>query len=74
MVTLQNDTRVKACLFKCQISKLFSHRGHRESRDIRAENGKEFDPVYSKQILQVLAFFFYFLNPNLSVKIGDAPK
>jgi len=74
MVTLQNNLLVKTYLFKCQISKLFSHRGHREPRDIRAENGKEFDPVYSKQILQVLAFFFYFLNPNRSVKIGDAPK
>jgi hypothetical protein len=28
--------------------KLFSHRGHREHRDMEAENGKEFDPAPSK--------------------------
>jgi hypothetical protein len=34
---------------------------------MEAENGKEFDAAPSKQILQVLAFSFYFSNSNLSV-------
>jgi hypothetical protein len=43
-----------------QDSKLFSHRGHREHRDMEAENGKEFDPAASKQIPQTFAFSFWF--------------
>jgi len=49
------------------ILKLFSHRGHREHRDMEAENGKEFNPVPSKQIPQAFSFFFWFLNGNPSV-------
>ncbi len=47
--------------------KLFSHRGRREHRDIRTENGKEVNPAPVKQIPQVLAFSFCFLNLNSSV-------
>ena len=34
---------------------------------MEAENGKEFDPVPSKQIPQAFAFSFWFLNVNPSV-------
>jgi len=47
--------------------KLFSHRGHREHRDMEAENGKEFDPALGKQDPQAFAFSFSFLNVNPSV-------
>jgi hypothetical protein len=48
------------------ILKLFSHRGHREHRDMEAENGREFDPAPSKQVPQAFAFSFWFLNVNPS--------
>jgi hypothetical protein len=47
--------------------KLFSHRGHREHRDMEAENGKEFDSAPSKQVPQAFDFSFWFLNVNPSV-------
>ena len=54
---------------KVFILKLFSHRGHREHRDMEAEIGKEFDAAPSKQIPQAFAFSFsfWFLNVNPSV-------
>jgi hypothetical protein len=47
-------------------SKFFSHRGHREHRDMEAENGREFDPALSKQVPQAFVFSFRFLNVNPS--------
>jgi len=36
-----------------------------------AENRKEFNPVYSKQILQVLAFYLLLFGPKSLCGLGD---
>jgi hypothetical protein len=47
---------------------LFSHRGHREHRDIRAEPEKEFNPANSINFVQAFAFPLLNLNPSVANK------
>jgi len=55
-------------------SKLFSHRGHREHRDIRAEPEKEFNPANSINFVQAFTFPLLNLNPSVASVTSVANK
>ena len=61
-------------LFNMEDLNLFSHRGHREHRDIRAEPEKEFNPANSINFVQAFAFPLLNLNPSVASVTSVANK